>query len=433
MLCLALGLLSLVLFLGSDYATAAIGRLLLKGRLEAFLHGDCSLEETPSVGLARSLRSPAPSRSPSAVPKELKGLRLSVSVSPFSLERSGNLVTFREMGPWVLQTEVQDDVWIMQDPQRSRIAVDQPINNVNLLALLVLMVMDNMAPGIFQNTSQMFPVTFYNMSILERVSDVRSKMEIIMNLYNSSMESNTLDQIQSFLSRGSGSALVYNGYSLHVAGRNISSKPRAVRSLPPLSLVPIQYYLPALGDLTWEYWRSGVSPVTGAPVNQYKVKDIWEPSLLCRAKDQILYNIQKTFREYGVFLAPPESARSKIFAVKWSGDEPFSALLDVYRPFGIPVGGSLMGQVNILIPMNTSTTNLRGEITPVARVTVRVDDLPEDLRVWLVRLMYIRTGILLFLVWLSFFFLSVGTMKLLKLRRERNKAFNRTNPYHDPL
>lgn len=428
LLLLTLGLLCLALFLGFDYGTAALGRHLVKARLEDSLRGDCSLADASSVRLARSLGELSVSLLPSPVPKELNGLRLSIKVSPFNMESNESLVTFREMEPWVLRVGVDDDVWVMQEPGLSSTTVERPIHNANFIALAALMLVEDMAPGIFEQRFQMLPVTFRNMSILERVSEAWQKIEFMMDLYNHTTDNNILRQLYSFLSRGNGSALVYDGYSFHVAGRNLSDGRRRVRSLPPLSLVPIQYHLPGLPDLTWEYWKSGAG-MLGAAVIQYKVTDIWKPNLLCRLNDHILYNIRSRVQGYGVFMAPPESLQSQNFAVKWSGEAPFSAVLNVYGPLGVPIGGSLAVQLNIYIPRNEINDVLPGEITPVARVMAEVDQLPEETMVWLARFMLIRTVVLLVLAGFCIVLLVAAIVAIGSSRRRATL----TRPFHEPL
>ncbi|MPC52880.1 hypothetical protein E2C01_046759 [Portunus trituberculatus] len=416
---LLLSIVCFALFWSTDFATSALARHVFKGQLEGFFQGDCSKEGKANVHQAKNDFFLSMSSSQRLIPPQsLSGMRLKLLLRPFTLEDNDDNMTFIEMGPLALKMEMEGrTTWIMRDPFNSNMTVEEPINNVDLLVILIPLMAEQMVPGLPPGTLPEQTPIFENKSIIDRVNTAQNITENIMQEYNYTGE-NSLKQIHLFLSAGSDAALEYNGSNFKLGRRQSSPRNDTVFSLPPLSNIPAHYSLPGFEELSLEYLRSNESGVAGLALDKYTTKNFWNPSILCHLTNRYLLNLYKKIQKYLLYLTAPGSIDSKNFNITTSG-YPLTVTMDVYRPFGLPVGGSVSVQVNFHIPQGGVYFPLQGDTIPVVLVTATLEQLPDKVTKSLFTFIKVRTGAQLAFLVLSCLFLVAAMFSFISYRRAR--------------
>ena len=421
LLFLLLSLVWFALFWSTDFAASALTRHLYKEKLESYFQGDCSKEVPTFVRQMKNDFFPSFSPSRRIIPSEnLNGLRLKLLFHPFSLEDKDGNITYNEMGPWALRIEMEErKMWIMRDTTHSVMTVEEPINNINLLVILIPLMAEQMVHGLPPGAVPEQPANLQNKSIIDRVNTAQNITDTIMQQYNYTGD-NILKQIHSFLSAGGDVALSYNGSSFELGNRQSKTKEKAVFALPPLSNIPAHYSLPGFKKFRFEYLRSNESGVAGLALDKYTTKNVWNPSILCRLTNRYLLDLYKEVEKYRVYLTDPGNIQSKNFDIITSG-YPFSATLDVYRPFGLPVGGSISVQVNFHMPKEGVYNPLQSDMTPVLLLTVMLDQLPDNVTKALLFFIKVRTALHLTFLVLTCLCLLAAFFSFVIYRRARRR------------
>lgn len=149
------------------------------------------------------------------------------------------------------------------------------------------------------------------------------------------------------------------------------------------------YRLPGW-DVPWQYLESGFC--MGLWVNQYVLWDAWTRELRPN------WVVKAVMDSFSVELSAPGTSRYLPVVSNISLRPDIAVVLDVYRPLGLPVGGSVAAQVNVRVTPTPSSGPLGNLTVPYLWVNVTVEALPEAVLATLQTVLTLRTGVILALV-----------------------------------